>query len=93
MLSTRIRIPKTLQWVINLFGIFVLIFTLFRVITFFAFHPSDITFSQALPAFLLGLRYDLRWIAIVLLPIVLLSSYAHFLLFILNEIKRHGHFI
>ena len=78
MLSTRIRIPKTLQWVINLFGIFVLIFTLFRVITFFAFHPSDVTFSQALPAFLLGLRYDLRWIAIVLLPIVLLSSYAAF---------------
>lgn len=74
MLSGRIRISKTLIWVINLMGIFVLIFTLFRVITFFAFHPSEVSFSQAIPAFVLGLRYDLRWIAIVLLPIVLFSS-------------------
>jgi len=74
MLSGRIRIPKTLIWVINLLGIFILIFTLFRLITFFSFRPSGIDLSQAIPAFWLGLRYDMRWIAIVLLPIVLLSS-------------------
>ena len=74
MLSGRIRIPKTLIWVINLLGIFMLIFTLFRLITFFSFRPSGIDFAQAVPAFWLGLRYDLRWIAIVLLPIVLLST-------------------
>ena len=74
MFSGQIRIPKTLIWVINLLGIFILIFTLFRLITFFSFRPSGIDFSNAGPAFWLGLRYDLRWIAIVLLPIVLLSS-------------------
>lgn len=29
--------------------------------------------SDALPAFVLGLRYDLRWVAVVLMPVVLLS--------------------
>ncbi|MFM2118527.1 MAG: hypothetical protein RL316_1717 [Bacteroidota bacterium] len=74
MLFGRIRIPKTLIWVINLLGIFILIFTLFRIITFFSFRPSGVDFFQAVPAFWLGLRYDLRWIAIVLLPVVFLSS-------------------
>ncbi|MEY3589794.1 MAG: hypothetical protein RLZZ466_314, partial [Bacteroidota bacterium] len=74
MLFGRIRIPKTLIWVINLLGIFILIFTLFRIITFFSFRPSRVDFFQAVPAFWLGLRYDLRWIAIVLLPVVFLSS-------------------
>ena len=78
MLSGRIRLPKTLIWVLTLMGIFVLIFTLFRVITFFAFRPSDVNFLQAFPAFVLGLRYDLRWIAIVLLPVVAFSTNSTF---------------
>ena len=47
MFSGQIRIPKTLIWVINLLGIFILIFTLFRLITFFSFRPSGIDFSNA----------------------------------------------
>ena len=69
----RLKIPKTILWVINLFIIFLLIFTLFRFATFFAFKPNDLDFADLLPSFLLGIRYDLRWIAIILLPIVVVS--------------------
>jgi phosphoglycerol transferase MdoB-like AlkP superfamily enzyme len=69
----RYKIPKTILWVVNLLVIFFVIFTLFRVVTFFAFMPRKISFSEILPSFLLGVRYDLRWISIILLPVVLIS--------------------
>ncbi|TMI95615.1 MAG: hypothetical protein E6H06_06470 [Bacteroidetes bacterium] len=69
----RLKIPKTILWVINLFFIFLLIFTLFRLTTFFAFKPRDLSFADLLPSFMLGIRYDIRWIAIILLPIICFS--------------------
>ena len=69
----RYKIPKTILWVINLFMIFLLIFTLFRVATYFAFRPNGFSFSDLLPSFVMGVQYDLRWIAIILLPIILFS--------------------
>jgi phosphoglycerol transferase MdoB-like AlkP superfamily enzyme len=53
--------------------IFLLIFTLFRLATFIAFKPNNVSFGESIPSFLMGVRYDLRWIAFILLPIVLLS--------------------
>jgi phosphoglycerol transferase MdoB-like AlkP superfamily enzyme len=69
----RLKIPKTILWVVNLFFLFLLIFTFFRLATYFAFRPRGISFGDLVPSFLMGLRYDLRWIAFILLPIVLLS--------------------
>jgi phosphoglycerol transferase MdoB-like AlkP superfamily enzyme len=70
------QFPKTLRWVLNLLGIFLLIFTLYRIITFLFFRPEGMYWWDAMPSFLLGLRFDLRWVSIILLPIVLLSTYA-----------------
>jgi phosphoglycerol transferase MdoB-like AlkP superfamily enzyme len=69
----KYKIPKTILWVINLLLIFLLIFTLFRVVTYFAFKPRGLSFFDMMPSFLMGVQYDLRWIAIILLPIVLIS--------------------
>jgi len=69
----RYKIPKTILWVINLIGIFITIFTLFRFATYFAFKPDNLRFGELIPSFLLGIRYDLRWIAIILIPIILVS--------------------
>src|SRR5258706_7796928 len=69
----KYRIPKTILWVINLFLIFLAIFTLFRFVTFFAFKPKAFSFPDLVPSFLMGVQYDLRWIAIILLPIVIIS--------------------
>ncbi len=69
----RLKIPKTILWVTNLLLIFLLIFTLFRFATYFAFRPDDLSFTDLLPSFLLGIRYDLRWISLILMPVVLVS--------------------
>ena len=74
----RYKIPKTIIWIINLFVIFLLIFTLFRLATYFAFKPVDLSFVDLVPSFLLGVQYDLRWIAIILLPVVIISMSQRF---------------
>jgi phosphoglycerol transferase MdoB-like AlkP superfamily enzyme len=69
----KLRIPKTILWIANLLVIFLLIFSLFRMATFFAFRPDDLSFGDLVPSFLMGIRYDLRWIAVILSPVILLS--------------------
>ncbi|MEO6612934.1 MAG: LTA synthase family protein [Chitinophagaceae bacterium] len=69
----KYKIPKTILWVVNLLLIFLLIFTLFRLATFIAFRPNGLSFTDVIPSFLMGIRYDLRWIAFILLPIILIS--------------------
>ena len=69
------RVPKTIQWVIRLFLIYLILFTAFRIATGICFKPEKLTWGELIPAFLLGLRYDLRWIAFLLLPITVLSAY------------------
>jgi len=70
-----LRLPKTVLWVFNLLVIFLMIFTLYRLVTFIAFRPEGELLSTYLPSFFLGLRYDLRWISMLLLPIVLASLF------------------
>jgi phosphoglycerol transferase MdoB-like AlkP superfamily enzyme len=48
-------------------------FTFYRLITLFAFKPESEEWNNLFPSFFLGLRFDLRWISIILLPIVIAS--------------------
>src|SRR5215216_5395562 len=74
----RYRLPKTLLWVFNLLVSFVLLFTVYRLITLMAFKPQGEQWSDLIPTFFLGFRYDLRWISIILLPIILASLIPEF---------------
>jgi phosphoglycerol transferase MdoB-like AlkP superfamily enzyme len=69
------RVPITIQWIVKLFLIFLCIFTAFRLATVICFKPASIAFTDLAPSFWLGLKYDLRWIAIILLPIAVLSLF------------------
>lgn len=69
------RVPKTIQWIVKLFLIFLCIFTAFRIATVICFKPASISITELIPSFWLGLKYDLRWIAIILLPIAVLSVF------------------
>ena len=71
----RRRVPKTIQWIVKLFIIYLCIFTAFRIATVICFKPSSISIWELGSSFWLGLKYDLRWIAIILLPIALLSVF------------------
>ena len=74
----RWRIPKTIQWIVKLFLIYLCIFTAFRIATVICFKPKSVGIFELIPSFWLGLKYDLRWIAIVLSPIIVLSIYKKF---------------
>ncbi len=69
------RVPKTIQWIVKLFFIYLCIFTAFRIATVICFKPKTISIFELVPSFWLGLKYDLRWIAIILLPMALLSLF------------------
>ena len=74
----HLRIPKTLLWVLNLVIIYSLLFTLFRFLLVVMFMPENESLASLFPSFWLGLRFDLRWISIMLLPIVLVSTMPQF---------------
>jgi phosphoglycerol transferase MdoB-like AlkP superfamily enzyme len=71
-------IPLTIQWLLMLWFIYVIIFTLLRIATVVLFIPDDTPVSSLIPSFWLGFRYDAKWISIILLPIAILSVYAKF---------------
>lgn len=72
------RVPKTIQWIVKLFLIYLVIFTGFRVATVVCFKPAKIGLLELMPAFWLGLKYDLRWIAFILTPIAIFSLFPQF---------------
>jgi phosphoglycerol transferase MdoB-like AlkP superfamily enzyme len=72
------RVPQTIQWVVRIFGVYLLLFTLFRVITAICFKPGLMSITEMLPAFWIGLKYDLRWVSIILSPVILFSSFPPF---------------
>jgi phosphoglycerol transferase MdoB-like AlkP superfamily enzyme len=69
------RVPKTIQWIVKLFLIFLCIFTAFRIATVICFKPASVPVTDLVPSFWLGLKYDLRWISLILLPIAVLSVF------------------
>ena len=69
------RVPKTIQWIVKLFFIYLFIFTVFRIATVFFFKPKNLSVIELLPSFWLGLKYDLRWIAFILSPIAFFSLF------------------
>lgn len=84
----KFRLPKTILWVYNLLLIYLVMFTAFRLITLVAFIPEDESWVNTLPSFWLGVRYDLRWISLILLPIILVSLRPEFSPFYSRANKR-----
>lgn len=81
-------VPITIQWIFVLWLIYVIVFTVFRVITFFLFRPYNMPFSALLPSFWMGFRFDVKWIAIILLPIAVLSLFPKLSPFFSERNKR-----
>lgn len=87
MKLTQYKFPKTLRWLFNIFWILLLIFTGFRVLTYLLFANESIRIQDLCSIFFLGIRYDLKWIALILLPIVLASLYKNFTPFYSSKTK------
>ncbi len=60
-----IKIPKLVRFIFSVEIIFLLIMSLLRVLLFLFFSRQGNHFTGVLPAFILGLRYDLRYVGIL----------------------------
>jgi|GEM_PF-4994397 len=81
-------VPKTIQWLVKIFFIYLFIFTAFRVATVVFFKPENISIIELAPAFWMGLKYDLRWIAFILFPIAFLSIFKKLSPYYSERMKR-----
>ncbi len=69
----RLKVPRYIQWIIITGFIFLLLMSGLRLALVLAFkHPGN--FSSLLPSFLLGLRFDLRVVAIFSLLLFIIGS-------------------
>ena len=82
------RVPRTIQWLVMLLLIYLGIFTAFRIATVICFKPGNIGLFGLIPSFWLGLKYDLRWIAFILVPIALFSLFPRLSPFYSERSKR-----
>ena len=81
-------VPLTIQWLLMLWLIYLIIFTILRIATVVLFIPANIEAGSLLPSFWLGFRYDAKWISIILLPISVLSVYPRFSPFYSEKNKK-----
>lgn len=84
----RFQLAPTARWVVHLFLFFMLLFSIMRVLTFFSFRPDDVSITDAIPSFLMGIRFDLRWVCILLAPLLLAGSFRRFSPFQSPRTKR-----
>ena len=66
------RIPRLVLWILSVMMIFLVVMTLFRVLFYFKFLPTGQVFSGS--AFLMGLRFDLKFICILGVSILAICS-------------------
>ncbi|HZW65044.1 MAG TPA: sulfatase-like hydrolase/transferase [Hanamia sp.] len=71
-------VPITIKWITKLWLIYLLIFTILRVATVVLFIPEKTSALSLIPSFILGFKYDAKWISIILLPIAVLSALPRF---------------
>jgi phosphoglycerol transferase MdoB-like AlkP superfamily enzyme len=69
-----IKIPKLIRWIFATGIIFLLLMFLLRIALFWVFSSQGNSFSGVFPSFILGFRYDIRIISIVLGLLLLAGS-------------------
>ena len=69
-----VRVPRLIRWILILDLFFMVVMSLLRLGTWFFFKTGQISFSDSIPAFVLGLRYDARIVAVFSLIMLLLGS-------------------
>ncbi len=68
------KISRVIRWTLATGLTFLVFLTLMRFVFFYYFKPGGYSFSNCFDAFLLGLRYDLRTVCCIILPIFLIGN-------------------
>lgn len=69
------RLPRLIQWMLSIGVVLLLLMTLFRLFFYFFFNNQGTSLGSLGGAFFLGLRFDLRTIAAICLPLLIVGSF------------------
>ena len=67
-------VPRLIRWIVSLAVFFLVVMTLLRVGTYFAFVRERVPLAQAWAGFWLGFRFDGRIVASAMLPLLVLGG-------------------
>src|SRR5688572_22039684 len=67
-------LPRLIRWILNLGLILLLLMAVMRLALYLFFPNQGNTFGEVFKAMVLGLRYDLRTISIILVTILVFGS-------------------
>jgi phosphoglycerol transferase MdoB-like AlkP superfamily enzyme len=70
----RIIRPRLFRWLLFTGIFFLLLMTVLRLIFFIAFRHLHLSWAEAWPSFVLGIRYDLRIICVLLMIMLIVGS-------------------
>jgi phosphoglycerol transferase MdoB-like AlkP superfamily enzyme len=70
----RLPIPRLLRWILSTGLVLLVLLTLFRLGLYLFFNKQGHSAGQVLSSFWLGLRFDLRWVCLLLLVMLVLAS-------------------
>ncbi len=70
------KVPPFFSFSLTVSVLILLLITIYRVVLFSYFNTTNTGFSDILPALLLGVRYDLRLVAILVFPLLLITGIA-----------------
>src|SRR5688500_14068062 len=73
-MKRAVDLPLLVRWIISVGCIFLLLMTLMRIAMFLFFNNQGYSFPDLADAFLLGLRFDLRGVGLILLIMLILGS-------------------
>lgn len=73
-MNSAIGLPRLIRWMFSVGCIFLVLMTVMRMVMFIFFNKQGYSISQVTDAFLLGFRYDLRTVSLVLLVILVAGS-------------------
>jgi len=80
--------PRYIRWIISVSFLFLVLMTLARLALFFFFKTTGQSFTQSIPAFWLGARYDLREVGVMAVVMLLLGTIRPLNAFATNLGKR-----
>lgn len=69
-----VNLPLLIRWILSVGCIFLMLMTILRITMFIFFNKQGYSFSNVTDAFILGLRYDLRSVALTSLVMLIVGS-------------------
>lgn len=73
-MKRRRSLPQLIRWILSIGCFFLVLMTLMRIMLYMFFNKQDYSFSGLLDSFILGLRFDLRITALILLIVLVIGS-------------------